>query len=171
MSNHLNITLKHLNANDWQLYKTLRLQSLQQFPHYFSPSQDEIQFSPQDWQARLSNRHTANFALFNQKQAIGLTGIIKENLNPHSSTGILVASYIDINYQGQGLSNFFYQARIDWAKEQGLVELKIEHHQNNLACKHAHQKFGFQLLKTTHYIDSCGQEQTSEIYYLRLDQK
>lgn len=171
MSKYSNITLKHLSTVDWQLYRNIRLEALRQFPHYFSPSQDETQFSPKEWQQRLNNIHTANFVLLDQKKAIGLTGIIKENLNPQSRTGILVASYIHPDYQQQGLSQLFYQARIAWAQEQGLLELKIEHHQNNLACKHAHQKFGFQFLNSKKYTDFSGQDQISEIYRLRLKSK
>jgi hypothetical protein len=86
------ITVRQLNRNDWQLYKTVRLESLVKHPAYFSPSRNETAFTEADWKERLNNPNAATFGLFENGRIIGITGIFIEGNVAKAKTAQLASS-------------------------------------------------------------------------------
>jgi RimJ/RimL family protein N-acetyltransferase len=138
---------RKLSANDWLIYKHVRLEALELHPNFFSPTSDEFKFADAEWIDRLSNMEGANFGLFNdQNEMIGLTGIFRDC--DDRSIAWLVASYIKAAYRQKGLTRYLYEARIQWAKEQKDISTLIVHHrEDNEISRKSHQKFNFEFVK------------------------
>ena len=66
-------------------------------------------------------------------------------------------SFIHPDYRGRGLSELFYQARIDWARSQeGITRVIVSHRDGNEASKAANQKFGFVATDSTETVFPDG---------------
>ena len=136
-------SLYQFGKQDWMSLKSIRLEALKEEPSVFGSSfEKESLLSDSSWQERLSTRNKAFFGLFpDTGECIGLTGIIREAGRGNSV--VLIASYIRKAHRGRGLSKLFYDARIDWAKQNGYGKAIISHRDTNLISKAANQRAGF----------------------------
>ena len=160
----IDFEIKYLSENEWQDYKSIRLEALKKHPEYFCPSRNEAKFTEEEWRERLVNPNAAQFGLYADSELIGLTGIFREREQAH-----LVQSYIREDYRGKGLSKLFYKARLEWAREQeGIKRLVVEHRDDNLPSKGAHQNFGFQFVKSRDQLWPDGQKRPCLVYHLEL---
>lgn len=109
--------------------------------------QIEEALTEDDWRARLSGgRHNAVWCLCDGDIPVGLTGVVQQREDADGA--LLVASYIRRPYRGNGYSAQYYQARIDWAREQGFKYIDVAHRKGNDASRAANQKAGFQYTHT-----------------------
>lgn len=162
-------TVRQLQGDDWQLYQSIRLESLIKHPAYFSPSRDETTFTQGDWEERLNNPNAATFGAFENGKIIGITGIFKERNDPKAKTAQLVSSYIKEEYRKRGLSSLFYEARIKWAKDQrSILTLILEHRDDNIPSQRAHRKYGFRFVESNDEKWPDGQIRPSLKYQLDL---
>lgn len=135
-------SIRRLGVADLQDFKHIRLEALQQEPAVFSSNYArEAAFPDNTWEQRLLNPGAAFFGLYDGPELIGITGIIA---NDETGTeAVLIASYIRPGRRGHGLSGLLYQARIDWAKEQGFRRIVVSHRAGNEASRAANQRYGF----------------------------
>lgn len=142
-------SVRQLTEIDWSDFKQIRLESLTKHPEYFAPSQDETELTPQEWMERLSNKNSAYFGLFHNMTLVGISGIMRENNNDSNECAMLMASYIRNEYRRKNLSRLFYDARIEWAKNQKNIKiLRIYHREGNSISKSANQRFGFKYISS-----------------------
>jgi RimJ/RimL family protein N-acetyltransferase len=139
---HGDYTVRKLLPLDWKAFKAMRLEAAKNEPNVFvRPYEEEAKTTDKEWQDRLKDIHRLYLGLFDHDEMIGLSGIAFHSHDP--SVGVMVASYIRIPHRGKGLSNLFYQARIDWALRKGLRKLIVSHHKGNDASRAAIQKHHF----------------------------
>lgn len=135
-------TVRKLTAREWQILKDIRLEAVRLEPNVFVLTYDEQVLRPdKDWQDMLRDPNRAYFVLVHHDQVIGVTGVAKHGEDP--STGVLVLSYIRQEHRGKGLSNLYYDARLDWAEIKGLKRMIVSHRKDNKASKAAIKKFHF----------------------------
>ena len=159
-------TIRQLTVNDWQIYKSMRLEALQNEPGVFGGSYaDESARSDDDWKHRFL-KSCAYFGLYHGDDCIGLTGVVEHRDN--SDNVIFLASYVRKEYRGKGLSHLLYEARIGWAKEQGYKCVVLNHRASNLASKAANQKHGFVYTHTERKTWPDGIEDDQLFYQLML---
>lgn len=164
------ITIRLLEAQDWELFRAIRLEALAESPQFFGSSYaQENQFTEQQWQERVyQHNRTAHFGLFRGENIIGLTGIVLDRDDPAGRTALLIASYIQPAYRRRGLSDLLYQARIDWAKKHPSIDkIVVSHRSDNVASQHANQRHGFVYTHTTARGWHDGKT-ADEIYYQRI---
>lgn len=136
------ITIRRLQAEDWQLYSRLRLQALLTDAGVFSSTYaKEVLYTPADWQARLSRGDRAVFALFDGDAPVGLTVAAADETDP--AVAVFYASWIDPRYRGRGLSDLFYTARLAWARDRGMTSARVSHRAGNAASRRANARHGF----------------------------
>lgn len=135
-----NFTIKKLSAEDWEILKAIRIESVKVHNDVFAPSIDPELLSDQEWKSRLSNPNSVSFVLLDgDGNAVGLTGIYM----PDPYVGHMVSTYINNENKGKGLSSMLYEARIEWAKNHPtLKKLILGQRQCNDAIRKVHQKFG-----------------------------
>lgn len=139
------ITIRQLTAEDWEIYRDLRLHALKTEPGVFSSNfARENAFGKGEWLERIVPSCKASFGLFDENVLVGLTGVVRMDGVDDSPDVVLVASYILPEYRGQGLSRHFYEARLNWAVSQGNIKtIHVAHRESNLKSKAANQAFGF----------------------------
>lgn len=134
--------LEHLGPPQWQEYKSIRLEALKTNPELFgSIYAKEVLYSQDDWISLLENDARAIFALYHLDLLIGLTGVVLNRDN--QSEAILISSFIKKVHRGRGLSQLFFQARIEWARQKECDKVIVSHRAGNEASKAANQRFGF----------------------------
>lgn len=163
-------TIRQLLADDWQIFSSLRLQSLQECPGFFgSRYEDESKFNEKDWRRWLSYPDTAMFGLFEIKELVGVTGV--RNDSTADGTGFMIASYIIPAYRGKGLSDMLYRARIAWAKNYiSWKKLTISHREDNIVSGRANQRHGFVFTQRKPKLWPDGKYIDELIYELDLEQ-
>ena len=135
-------TVRKLMPADWKFFKAMRLEAAKNEPNVFvRPHAEEAQTNDAEWQARLKDANRLYLGLFDHNEMVGLSGIALHSHDP--SIGVMVASYICKNHRGNGLSNLFYEARLDWALRKGLRKLIVSHHKDNIPSRAAIQKHYF----------------------------
>ena len=131
---------------EWALYKSIRLEALQQERGNFGNSYEmEAAYKDEKWQTSISNPLMGRFGLWREDELIGLTGIVINKDKPDEA--YMTQSYIRKEHRGKGLSKLLYKARIGWAKEHNVKRLIIGHRTDNLVSKYANRRFCF---KYTH---------------------
>lgn len=145
-----NYSLYRFEPQDWMALKRIRLEALRLEPNMFgSTFEENICLPDRSWQERLAADNRAYFGLFlPDEDCIGLSAVTQQTDLPTSV--VLIASYIQKQHRGHGLSKLFYDARIEWAKEHGYTKAIVSHRETNLVSKAANQRAGFQF---THLIE------------------
>lgn len=140
----MEFTIISLDAEDWTLYKAIRLEALLKYPNFFCPSRNEVNFSKNDWLERIVNPNGCIFGLFLNSDIIGVTSIVRDN--SVSTTAHLTQSYIKPPFQKKGLSKLLYKSRISWAIDQANIKLlTFDVDEDNLSSQSACKEFGFTL--------------------------
>ena len=160
--------LRRLTSDDWQLFRDIRLEALQQGAHVFGSSYArEVEFTESMWRSRLpDDRSAAIWALFDGDECVGLTGAVCDRNDP--DVAVFIASYLRPAYRGRKLSALYYQARIAWAKAEGFKVAHISHRSGNDASRGANQKFGFRYTHTEKVIWHDGSDAEECFYILPL---
>lgn len=159
--------LRRLNPDDWEIYRAIRLETLQKESSLFTSTYEkESAYTKQSWRGALEETTRAMFALYHGDQCIGLTGVLQ--WREDSTAAVFIASYIRADHRGKGLSSDFYRARINWAKGQGYKRAVVSHRADNLASKAANQKFGFVFTHSESKTWPDGSVQDQVFYELKL---
>ena len=161
-------TLYQFEKQDWMTLKSIRLEALTEEPGAFGSSfEKESLLADSSWQERLTAKNKAYFGLFRANgECVGLTGIA--NLTSTDNSVVLVASYVRKEDRGRGLSKLFYDARIDWAKQQGYHKATVSHRDTNFVSKAANQKAGFNFTHSEERIWPDGIRSNELFYTLHL---
>jgi GNAT superfamily N-acetyltransferase len=161
------IELRRFSPDDWQTYKSIRLEALRAEPQFFGASYAfESTLSDEDWKARLLNPLCAVWGLYDSDECIGLTGIMQDREDP--TAAFMIASFMRSEYRRKGLSALYYKARIDWASEQGYKLVYVAHRRGNLVSRSANQKFGFTYSHSKDVLWPDGTTDQSLCYKLEL---
>ena len=163
-------SIQKLDENDWRTFKQIRLRALASDPHVFgSTFERESKNSKAKWRQTLSDADGAIFILFNDSEPIGMTGIAIYGADTTGRTAILWGSWLEPAYRSKGLSKYFYEARLDWAKKHPQVErVIVTHRASNLTSKAANQKFGFVFTHVTEREWNDGSTEEEFHYELKL---
>lgn len=164
------ITIREFNTDEWNLFRNIRLESLQDSSGVFLDNYDNA--SKQDkshWINMIADQSCAIFGLFDKETIIGLTSIFTWQGDKSGKTAILAMSFIKAAYRGQGLSHKLYEARIEWARKTGHFDkIRVSHREGNEASRRANQAFGFDHVATEMISWPDGTKANEYIYELRL---
>ena len=146
------ISIRALTPNDWRIFRSVRLQALQESPGvYLSSHEDGMKLSETEWKETLDGNRKCVFGLFGEATPkepallIGIAAIFTWRDDPTGQTGLLAMDYIEANHRGHCLARLFYRARVDWALRQPhLTRLVISHREGNEASRRAMLSFGFE---------------------------
>lgn len=142
MTNNTAYSIRQFTVAEVEAYKRIRLEALANEPGMFGNSHAmEAALPQEDWENRIVMPGNARFGLYCNDELIGLTAIIINAENP--AEAYMTQSYICKKHRGKGLSAMLYDARIAWAKTNGVTLLTISHRKSNLASKAANQHYGF----------------------------
>lgn len=165
----LEISIRPLISDEWEALRRLRLQALTMHPYYFAWTAADAAAKPESfWRDYLSGEGKAVFGLFDRKILTGITGVFTHRDYPDGKTADFGMSFIEPDYRRKGLSRLLYQARIDWARNNGFDRIIVAHHIENEASKNANQHFGFQYISEHMHDWPDGSRAIEKFYELKL---
>lgn len=130
------LSIRAITANDWQTYKTLRLQSLQDAPNAFgSTYAEEVERSDEAWATRVQNALGSQkaqifFALIDD-QACGLVWC--KLLDDKETAVALYQMWVALQALRCGAGSALIEAAIAWASSKAARRLLLEVHSVRLA--------------------------------------
>lgn len=159
--------IRQLLPADWQQFKSIRLEALRVEAAVYAASYGDLKDMPDGfWQERLIDNNFGYFGLYHGDELIGLSGVVCDTAKKHEAE--FIASYIRKEHRGKGFSKLFYEARIEWARINGITHIIISHRESNLASKKANQHFGFQFTHSVPRLWHDGKWEENVYYELIL---
>ena len=165
------VTYRLLSREDWESLRDIRLAALLECEGFYLTSYAQaLNYTADDWQARIEGPDKAIFGLFDAGVLIGIGGVFTAQDDPSEQNGVLGMGFVAAEYRGQGLSQLLYTARIDWArKHRSIRTLKVSHREGNEVSRRAMLKHGFVFAGKERITFGDGQEDMDYQYVLQLE--
>jgi RimJ/RimL family protein N-acetyltransferase len=141
------VNLQPLELKDWQLLRAMRIRAVTTHPDLFYDSvEGATNYEPSYWQRLLAGSGNKFFALFDEQECVGITGIITWDGDKSGQTGMIGYSFIDPEYRGKGFVDLLYGARLEHAIDHtAWKKLITDHRAGNESSRKAISKYGFVL--------------------------
>jgi len=149
------ITIRQIQPNDWELFKSLRLKAMSDAPQAFGETLEEAKQMPDSrWKAltkcNSEGRESICALAFNIKEPIG---IIVGGLDDHvKDRAHVVTAWIEPGLRGKGIAESLFRFISDWADIAGAKVLTAEVNMHNLRAQAFYRKMGFELLDEQPFI-------------------
>jgi RimJ/RimL family protein N-acetyltransferase len=138
--------IRILTQEDWEIWKQLRLDALQNAPENFGSSyEEECNFSEVDFQNQL--QQSTVFGVIIHKKLVSCAGFYVLNKHKMKHRGLIWGMYTQPAHRGQGIASSVLRAIIDHAKLH-VMQLHITCVTTNFAAMALYQKHGFTLYGT-----------------------
>lgn len=137
--------IRPLTPEDWESFRTIRLQSLRECPGvYLSSHEAESTMTPEEWQGLLDGNGKCIFGLFQHATLNGIGAVFTSREDESGKTAVLAMWFIRNSARGLGLSQNLFQAGVDWAKAQPqFSRIIVSHRAGNEGSRKANRKLGF----------------------------
>ena len=167
------IHIRPLEPCEWKALPDFRLAALGSAPGFFLGSLDEeVNWSPEDWQRTIKGPAHQVFGLFDQEILIGITAAFTWRGDTRGRTAVLAMSFVLPHYRGRGLSRLFYEARLAWIRDQPQFRrIVVSHRASNEASRHAIQKRGFVHTNIVAHLWPDGQTEDEVFYEMNLSDR
>lgn len=138
--------IKLLNKENWQVWKALRLEALQNTPEAFCASfEEEFCLSDQKFQDWLEQ--CSIFGAFLDNQLIGCAGFYCLDALKTKHRGVLWGTYIKPTYRGKGIASHLIDAVIIHARS-CVMQLHLTCVTSNTTALKIYQNHGFKIYGT-----------------------
>lgn len=136
------ITIRQIGADDWQAFKSIRIEALRLFPSaYAFHLDDALVQSDDDWQ-----RRTTLSPIFIAFEAVQPIGIMGHNPNATRNQGhrtSLIAVYVKASRWGTGVAKNLLAAIEKDAKSKGIHIVELGVNQNNPRAQAFYKRQGY----------------------------
>lgn len=97
------ITVRELAADEWEIFKTLRLRALQEDPEAFVASyEEESQHSDEEWQERMS--HATRIGAQQGSEWVALASVGDEDTRDDDELGEVYGIWVTPSLRGEGVA-------------------------------------------------------------------
>ena len=158
------VEIVQLSPQDWQLFRQIRLEALQDSPQAFGSSYSFMASQPDSfWQNRLSSAATGQdswllFARINER----IVGMIGAYIPEGSPIPRVVSVYVTPEYRRTGVSRGLMDAILNVLKQKGsfqIVELGVMHDQE--AALRLYRRYGFEIVAKNEKVSGDTSKGTS----------
>ena len=140
------IIIRHATAADVNSFRELRLEALKNHPTAFGADYEESASRPNEhWQERLKleKNHEALFFAEHESQLAGMTGIFRGSSKKSRHESTIWGVYVRPQWRGHNISETLVRSCLGWAKEQGLVIVKLAVVTTNRPAIRCYERCGF----------------------------
>jgi ribosomal protein S18 acetylase RimI-like enzyme len=143
------VEIIHLQPNQWEQYREIRLEALLNSPQAFSTTYQQMVDKPDTfWQDRLTNAAAGkdSYLLFAQVNG-RMVGMIGAFLSNESDRAMIVSVYVTPVYRGQGVSKTMMEAilsELSQRQDIQIVELTVTSGQEPAIA--LYRRFGFEVV-------------------------
>ena len=154
----MNFSFRTLRIEDYQVYRSLRLDCLKKFPEKFGSSHDEeAEILLAKFQKFVLNP-TSAFLLgaFDDENLIGIAGFVRAERRKTRHRGEIVQVYVSPDYAGRGVGASLLQKVIEASFEiEGIEQLELSVVADNQQAVKLYEKFGFKTygVQTNYFKD------------------
>lgn len=135
--------IRLLTLDDWQIWRSLRLEALQNSPESLASSyEEEMKYSQEEWKNKLIKSNV--FGAFVNNKLIAGAGFYNLNRLKTMHRGDLFAMYVTPKYRGQGIASQLIEVVINHAKSR-VIQLHLSCVTNNESAVKLYQKYGFRI--------------------------
>lgn len=153
------VELRQLTADDWELWRSVRLRALADAPDAFgSTLARERGFAESDWRRRLAG---ASVVVLHEGRAVACGSAFESR----AGYAAVVAMWVDPGHRGRGHSHLILDALVGWARERRLT-VEIGVNRANRIARAAYEAYGFVATGRTHPLRE-GSEQLCDVLELR----
>ncbi|MGE8555374.1 MAG: GNAT family N-acetyltransferase [Chryseobacterium jejuense] len=139
----MNIEYRKLLSHESSIYRTIRLESLEEFPESFEATyQEALNTEKLRMETDIENQTPEKFVLgaFINQKLVSLCVFVKNE----ERSGSIYQMYVNKNFQGKNIGTGLVQAVIHEAKEKlNVTEVYLEVAHNNESAYHLYKKNGF----------------------------
>lgn len=135
--------IRQLDKNDWQSWRSLRLEALLNAPEAFFSSYDDVRTWPDDKFMTIMQDNTI-YGAFDGDNLIGsmAMGVVEGLQRQHQ--GIVWGVYVKPQYRGQKIGDALLEAIIAQAKTI-VMQLQLSAHTENHGALRLYQRHGFEV--------------------------
>lgn len=136
------VELRVVTPDDWELWRSLRLEALAEAPYAFGSKLAEWEGAPEErWRERLGLPGSYNLVAVAEARPVGMaTGVPDE-----PGTVTLISMYVGRDARGTGLAGMLIDVLAGWAADQGAQRLCLDVRADNVAALRAYERLGFQV--------------------------
>lgn len=135
-----------LTQDDWQIYRGIRLESLQNSPESLASSyEQELECSEEDWKNKLKESDV--FGAFSGNELMAVAGFYRLDRLKTKHHGDLFGMYVTPEYRGKGLASQLVQTVITHARS-CVIQLHLGCVTSNTEAIKLYQKHGFEIYGT-----------------------
>lgn len=136
------VTVREVQAGEWELLRDVRLAALREAPSAFgSTYAREAKFTEEQWRGRLSSR-AVTFIAFTAEpgppEPAGLAGVYEE-----AGDADLVSMWVRPAARGLGVGQALVEAAADWSKARDHDTLYLWVTEANAAARGLYERCGF----------------------------
>jgi RimJ/RimL family protein N-acetyltransferase len=140
------LEIRRIRTGEADLYKKLRLASLQEAPYAFSSTYaSALQRTDESWREQVDesaqSSDRALFVAISGEAAVGLTALVR--LPGLRGTGELHQVWVAPGYRGKGLARNLLDAVFAWARANDLHMILAQITQGNVRALAFYRKYGF----------------------------
>lgn len=140
----MTIQLRAVSADDWRVWRTIRLAALTDAPGAFgSHRQEWVDASADRWRDRLSIPGAVNLLAVDvdHHTPVGMATAIPEKNSIDRAE--LISMWVEPAVRGRGVASALITAIADWAKGIGMSTLTLSVMPDNVAARRTYEKNGF----------------------------
>ncbi len=139
--------LRRLGPGDWRVFRTIRLEMLQEAPEFFGSTHAEwAEKTPDQIMAWLENIHL--FAQVSGGRALATAGWYRKPGAVQAHRAGVIAVYTTPEARGRGLASALLSALEDDARANNITQLELSVGDNNPAARAAYAASGYKLIGT-----------------------
>ena len=135
------VEIREITPDDWRAVRDVRLAALQEAPDAFgSTHAREVQFTEEQWQARISDRSVTYLAhLDGLAEPAGIAGLyIEDDGSPE-----VVSMWVSPASRGQKVGEALIEATAGWARSRGYDTLYLWVTESNASARRLYERCGF----------------------------
>ncbi len=160
------ITIRRLRSGEVDLFKQMRLISLQDAPYAFSSSYDSaLQRSAESWyrqaESTVQGSDRATFIAVTDDQPIGIAALYR--LEDQADTGELLRVWVNPRYRGTNVAVDLMNSLMEWAGENNFRRIIAGVTKENARALKFYVRYGFVVQNEDASHDSDGVDLEIEI--------
>lgn len=117
------ISIRQISAVEIDVFRRIRLEALRTEPSSFaSRYEDWVDLPAGDWRRRL---HDPVFVAFTADEPVGIMGLSRRRPCKMAHRATLVMVYLRTNFRGTGLASDLLDVVIEFAGDEGILQLEL----------------------------------------------
>lgn len=134
--------IRHLDQNDAEIFRRIRLEALRREPQAFASTEaDWAKLSIAEWRARLAAN--AVFVALDGDEPLGIMGLMRQRSSRMAHRATIVMVYVRREARGSGLAGHLLAHLTDHARSAGIRLLELVARADNEAAIRFYEREGF----------------------------